>query len=94
MQKQSKSQLYKKLLFGSLAIFIIGLLITGFGLSNLYSTVNKCGFGAGNCSTSSTTAHSDIAKIGGYIVAISFYIVLLFLILFLVTRSKERKRNQ
>jgi len=94
MQQKPKTQLYKKLLFGSLATFILGLLITGFGLSNLYSTVNKCGFGAGNCSNSSTSTHGDIAKIGSYIVAVSFYAGLLFLILFLVARSRERKVNQ
>ena len=89
MQKQPKSHLCKNLLFGSLSLLILGFILVGLGLSNLYSSVNKCGFGAGGgCSYSN--AHGNMAKIGSYIVATGFYASIIFLIAYLKFRHKEK----
>lgn len=89
VQKQPKSKLYKKLFIGSACLFILGLLVTFTGLFNLYGSVNKCGFGAGNCSYSNT--HGVMAQVGSIAVAIGFYTGLVFIILFLAARHKEKK---
>jgi hypothetical protein len=88
MQKQSKSRIYKKLLFGSLSLFILGILVALTNLLGIYGTVNKCGFGAGNCTNPSI--HSGVAKVGSYIAVAGFYVSIVFAILFCVARSKEK----
>jgi hypothetical protein len=89
MQPKLKSKRYKKLLIGSVIVFVLGLLFVFIGLSNLYGAVNKCGFGAGTCTYSS--AHGILTKLGSIVAGIGFYASLLFLILFLVARYKEKK---
>jgi Sec-independent protein secretion pathway component TatC len=92
MQPQPKSKLYKKLLIGSVALFALGLLIAFVVLSNLYGDADKCGFGAGTCSSANT--HGTLVKVGSTMTLVGFYAGLVFLILFLVARSKEKKTRQ
>jgi putative copper export protein len=89
MQNKPKSQLYKRLFLISLAIFILGFVTALTGLLKLYGTVNNSGFGA-TTKSSSSNATGDITKAGGYIAAVGFYAGLLFLIMFVVSRRKEK----
>jgi UPF0716 family protein affecting phage T7 exclusion len=88
MQPKLKSQLYKKLLIGSILIFILGVITSIAGLLNLYRSVDNSGFS--NAKVSSPSIHTGIPKVASIVAAIGFYAALLFLILFLVARHKEK----
>jgi hypothetical protein len=92
MQPQPKSKLYKKLLIGSVSLFALGLLIAFVVLSKLYGDADKCGFGAATCSSANT--HGVLTKVGSTMALVGFYAGLVFFILFLVARSKEKKTRQ
>lgn len=90
MKNKSRSRLYKKLIYVSSVVFLAGLVTALTGLLKIYKTVESSGFKQTNSSTVSNTHISPVAKIGAIVASVGFYAGIVFVVLLLVSKSKEK----
>ena len=86
MQDRHKSKLYKKLFICSLIVFIVGFLVVVVSVLKDYGIANRCASNA----CPGVSIHGGIPKIGSYVAAVGFYASLVFSVLLLFARSKEK----